>query len=54
MRLSEQAETVPSPFIPENPACKAIQKMFMDEKSSDVVFEVQHRNSGESNPEKKA
>jgi len=54
MKLAEPAETIPSPFIPENPACNAIQKMFMDEKSSDVVFEVQHLDSGESNPEKKA
>ena len=38
MKLADPTKV---PFIPENPfSCKNIRSMFMDEKSSDVVFEV--------------
>ena len=41
MRLTTPTKSVPPPFIPENPsACKIIQGLFMDEKYSDIVFEV--------------
>ena len=30
----------PAQFIPENPLCKAIQGMFMDEESANVMIEV--------------
>ena len=41
MKLDGVNQATSSPFIPENPsACKVIQNMFMDEKSSDVVIEV--------------
>ena len=33
------------PFIPENPSqCKTVQRLFMDEESADVIFEVGGRN----------
>ena len=32
----------PNPsFIPDNPLCNTILKMFLDEESADVVFEVE-------------
>ena len=41
MKLADPTKVKPPPFIPENPsACKLVQSMFMDEESSDVVFEV--------------
>jgi hypothetical protein len=41
MRLVTPTKSVPPPFIPENPsACKTIQGVFLDEKYSDIVFEV--------------
>lgn len=34
-------------FVPENPSsCKLIQSMFMDKKSSDIVFEVNKKSAG--------
>ena len=30
----------PSPFVPENPLCKDIIGMFLDEESADMIFEV--------------
>lgn len=39
MRLHEP-NVPPSQFIPENPLCNNILKMFMDEESADVIFEV--------------
>ena len=51
MKLVEEATPL---FIPENPSgCKTIQKMFMDEKSSDVIFEVSAAEP-KSNSRKKA
>jgi hypothetical protein len=52
MKLVDSAE-IPPPFIPENPLCKIIRGMFMDEESSDVVFEVGGQHS-ESSARKKA
>jgi len=40
MRLSVPTKSVPPPFIPENPVAKMIQGLFLDEKSSDIVFKV--------------
>ena len=41
----EHAKHLP-PFIPDNPsACKVIQDMYMDKKSTDVVFEVGGRHA---------
>jgi hypothetical protein len=37
MRLTKPCD---SPFIPENPLCENILKLFMDEESSDVAFDV--------------
>ena len=36
----------PSPFIPENPHAKTILKLFNDEESADIVFEVGSDESG--------
>ena len=38
MRSSGPADT--TSFIPENPLCKSIFKLFNDDKSSDIVFEI--------------
>jgi len=41
MRLAKPTKSNPPPFIPENPStCKTIQDSFMDEKYSDILFEV--------------
>jgi hypothetical protein len=40
MRLSVPTKSVPPPFIPENPLTKMIQGLFLDEKSSDIIFDV--------------
>ena len=41
MKLTKPADSVPQPFIPENPsACKIIQGLFMNKKSADIIFEV--------------
>jgi len=40
MRLAKPTTSVPPPFIPENPVAKMIQGLFLDEKSSDIIFEV--------------
>jgi hypothetical protein len=40
MRLSVPIKSVPPSFIPENPAAKMVQGLFLDEKYSDIVFEV--------------
>ncbi len=54
MKLVDPTKVKPPPFIPENPsACKLIQSMFMDEESSDVVFEVGGQR-GKDNAEKVA
>jgi len=38
-------------FVPDNPSsCKIIQNMFMDEKSSDIVFEVGKEGAAETAP----
>ena len=41
------------PFIPENPSCKIIQGMFLDEEFADIMFEVGGQQS-KSNARKKA
>jgi hypothetical protein len=33
-------DTTSPRFVPNNPSCRIIQSMFMDEKSADIVFEV--------------
>ena len=40
VRLAKPTKSVPPPFIPENPVAKMIQGLFLDEKSSDIIFEV--------------
>jgi hypothetical protein len=41
IRLAKPTKSVPPPFIPENPsACKTVQGVFLDEKYSDIAFEV--------------
>ena len=41
MRLAKPTKSDPPPFIPENPSsCKTIEGVFLDEKYSDVMFEV--------------
>jgi hypothetical protein len=40
MKLADKTQKTHTPFIPENPSCKIIQGMFMDERSSDVLFEL--------------
>ena len=41
IRLAKPTKSVPPPFIPENPsACKTVQGVFLDEKYSDIVFEI--------------
>ena len=41
MRQTEEPNSPPKSFVPENPLCKTILNKFMDEESSDVVFEVE-------------
>jgi hypothetical protein len=40
MRQTEPKNSPPKPFVPENPLCKTILNKFMNEESSDVIFEV--------------
>lgn len=40
MKLSQPSKSVQIPFVPENPICKVIQGMFMDEKSADIMLHV--------------
>ena len=41
MRLAKPTKSFPPIFIPENPSsCKTIQGIFLDDKYSDIVFEV--------------
>jgi hypothetical protein len=40
MRLATPTKSVPPPFIPENPVAKMIQGLFLNDKSSDIIFEV--------------
>jgi hypothetical protein len=44
MRLAKPTTSVSPPFIPENPLNKMIQEGFLEEKYSDIVFEVGGRN----------
>ncbi|KAL3762575.1 hypothetical protein ACHAW5_003113 [Stephanodiscus triporus] len=53
LKLVDPPTQTRPPFIPENPSCKIIQGMFMDEESADIVFEVGGGES-ESNAKKKA
>jgi hypothetical protein len=48
MRLTVPKKSVPPPFIPENPVIEMIQGLFLDEKSSDIVFEVAEGNGKNS------
>ena len=56
MRLSVPIKSSPPPFfIPENPSvCKTIQGVFLDEKYSDIVFEVGGEEKGKDNAMKVA
>jgi hypothetical protein len=40
MRLSVSTKSAPQPFVPENPVIEMIQGLFLDEKYSDIIFEV--------------
>ena len=40
MKLATPTKSVPPPFIPENPVAKIIQRLFMEYKSADIVFEA--------------
>jgi hypothetical protein len=40
MKLATPTNSVPLPFIPENPVAKIIQDSFMDENYSDILFKV--------------
>jgi hypothetical protein len=40
MRLAKPTTSVSPPFIPENPLTKMIQEEFLEEKYSDITFEV--------------
>ena len=40
MKLAQLSKPVQIPFVPENPICKVIQGMFMDEKSADIMLHV--------------
>jgi hypothetical protein len=40
MKLATPTISAPPPFIPENPVAKMIQGLFLEEKSTDIVFEV--------------
>ena len=41
----QRERQLPPPFIPENPSqCKTVQRLFMDEESANVIFEVGGRN----------
>jgi len=40
MKLTKPADSVPKPFIPGNPFGKQMQRLFLNEKSSDIMFEV--------------
>jgi len=40
MKMAEPTKSVPPPFIPENPLTKMIQGLFLNDKYSDIVFEV--------------
>jgi hypothetical protein len=40
MRLVTPTKSVPPPYIPENPVIEMIQGLFLDEKYSDIIFEV--------------
>lgn len=54
MKLSEPTDACLPPFVPENPyACKTLQRLFMDEESADIVFEVGGQR-GKNNEEKVA
>ena len=41
MRLDQPLDPSPAAFVPENPSsCSLIQRLFMDENTADVLFEV--------------
>ncbi|KAL7539581.1 hypothetical protein ACHAXR_009406 [Thalassiosira sp. AJA248-18] len=46
VHLKESGTTPnPPPFIPTNPICEAMLNYFLDEKSADVVFEIEDDNN---------
>ena len=54
MRLSVPVGKSSPPFIPVNSVAKRIQGLFLDEKYSDIVFEVVGENKGKDNAMKMA
>jgi hypothetical protein len=48
MKMAKPTKSVPPPFIPENPVLEMIQGLFLDEKYSDIVFEVAEGNGKNS------
>jgi hypothetical protein len=50
MKLTKPADSVPQPFIPENPFGKQMQRLFLNDKSADIMFEVR----GEEQPKNNA
>jgi hypothetical protein len=54
MKLATQNKSVPPPFIPENPVAKMIQGVFLNDKYSDIVFEVGRDHTRKDNAMKVA
>jgi hypothetical protein len=50
MKLTKPADSVPPTFIPENPFGKQMQRLFLNDKSADIMFEVR----GEEQPKNNA
>ena len=49
MKLSVPADSVPPPFIPENPFGKQMQRLFLYDKSADIMFEVGEEEQPKNN-----
>ena len=49
MKLSVPAASSPLPFIPENPFGKQMQRLFLNDKSADIMFEVRGEEQPKSN-----
>jgi hypothetical protein len=49
MKLSVPAASSPLPFIPENPFGKQMQRLFLNEKSADIMFEVGEEEQPKNN-----
>jgi len=50
MKLTKPADSVPQPFIPVNPFSKQMQRLFLNDESADIMFEVR----GEEKPKNNA